>query len=73
MTRAHHTVCACRASGRVQDKVQAPHHAQAPASSAQPTGTTSSSGHHPGSREAQQAATAAALSGPVCARLQARQ
>lgn len=59
-------VCAraCCASGHVQDKVQAPHHAQAPASSAQPTGTTSSSGHHPGSSEAQQATTAAALSGP---------
>lgn len=52
----------------MQDKVQAPRHTpgQAPGTttSAAPTGTVTSSGHHPGSMEAQQAATAAALSGP---------
>jgi hypothetical protein len=57
----------CRAVlASMQHDVQAPHHApgQAPPSGAQRTGTTTSSGAHQGSLEAQQAATAAALSGP---------
>lgn len=57
----------------MQDRVQPPHAGAPnatnststnPSTAPQPTGTTSSSADHPGSLEAQQAATAAALSGP---------
>lgn len=50
----------------MQDRAKAPHHppGHTPAAPAQPTGTTTSAGQHPDSMEAQQAATAAALSGP---------
>jgi hypothetical protein len=51
----------------MNDSARAPQHSapgQGPPPSAQPTGSTSSSAHHPGSLEAQQAATAAALAGP---------
>lgn len=54
-----------------QPQRKAPAGPESPTSAAtapHPTGTVSSSAHHPGSMEAQQAATAAALSGPdeVC-------
>jgi len=59
------TVCSA-VLNLMQDKGQAPHHppGHTPPAPAQPTGTTTSAGQHPDSMEAQQAATAAALSGP---------